>query len=312
MTTYSIGGYLALLAFRTSKTILVEGPSDKRAISALLQQLKEAGLFPRKELLIDTAAMIQATGLGKREIVEKLHSDSHAAGTPIAALCDREFRGFQPMPTASDQFGGHKEIPPSLFWTRGHSIENYFFTEEYYTQYLTFAHPEALNDKAFELVRLHFDDILCWAARIGLAAHVNQLISKLNGVFSRTTWKLATSGGVEPDLSAIKQELISRGVATNTADSFEKEVISQRSNTALTPGAPLVRWINHGHIGFSATWTAIGRLVEAAGVSIDTAETVARGEQIIKERYLSERWAAKASAGKDEHPDRFVRFISAF
>src|SRR5262249_33609637 len=137
---------------------------------------------------VDTADLVKAPEgvIGSRALVEVVHEQANNSGQELGALVDREFRGFDLAPAIKDTIAAHKSVGRLLVWTRGHSIENYFFRADAARAFLRyqFSHltiPEAEFDRLFPL-------FLQWAAALSLALHASGLLDRAKGVCSPTHW----------------------------------------------------------------------------------------------------------------------------
>src|SRR5690242_4673856 len=126
MSSYSPIGYVNAVSIRNTRTLLVEGRTDKSVVVRLMIELRNQKLLNADNLVIDTADDIQnvpGARLGNREKVEYIHAQI-AGFQRFAGLVDREFRDFD-LAVPADHAPHHRVVPQNLFWTRGHSIENY-------------------------------------------------------------------------------------------------------------------------------------------------------------------------------------------
>lgn len=107
MSTYDFPGYLSALDMRPFRTLLVEGPTDRKILSRLINSLIESGLVDPDSLVIDCADLIDRTGfgMGVREFVEHIHSNSTVGADRFFVLVDREFRGFSIASPLTDTLG---------------------------------------------------------------------------------------------------------------------------------------------------------------------------------------------------------------
>ncbi|MBL5906020.1 DUF4435 domain-containing protein [Serratia fonticola] len=125
--TYNIESYITSLSMSRKKRILVEGRDDRKHLTNLLERMING-----VRIKIDTAQDIRsddrASSKNNRLKVELIHSRVKG-NENILFLCDREFRGFSLDECMNDDINCHYESE-SLFWTLGHSLENYFFNEE--------------------------------------------------------------------------------------------------------------------------------------------------------------------------------------
>ena len=157
---------------RTGRTLLVEGPSDKAIIARLVIELRNRNLLNSDNLVIDTADDIPTAQGGNRQRVENLHAQ--IGGSPrFAGLVDREFRDFD-LAIPADYAPYHRVVPQNLFWTRGHSIENYFITLGFVVATLEQHHPEDLPHNYAKILEAAFPGIVraLRDPRPGIASHL--------------------------------------------------------------------------------------------------------------------------------------------
>lgn len=156
MSSYTLKGYLITLLIRSARTILVEGPSDTTAVSRVL--LEYPCTSKGNLLLVDSVAMISNTGSigGNRDVVEFIYNEAMKSQAQLAALVDREYREFDIDLKLSDNLCCHKEIAPSMFWTIGHSLENYFFDVSYIVEVLKRIYPTIISNQLLDEISVRF------------------------------------------------------------------------------------------------------------------------------------------------------------
>ena len=128
---YSLKGYLKKIQMACTKILLVEGEEDRIAINSLLYEysLKNES---KHNVVIDLSEIVsddKLYALGEREKIEKIYdvaSVGLSSTNKFYVFVDREYRNFDTN-TISDNLPTHF-IEGNLFWTRGHSIQNYFFS----------------------------------------------------------------------------------------------------------------------------------------------------------------------------------------
>lgn len=110
--------------------ILVEGKDDRAIMRNLLSIFGKSN-----EIGIDVAADLKGTckitALNNRAKVEKIHTACRDSihHRQLYFFCDREFRKFRIENAIFDEASEHNN-EGNLFWTLGHSIENYFLSED--------------------------------------------------------------------------------------------------------------------------------------------------------------------------------------
>jgi hypothetical protein len=192
---------------RTKRTLLVEGIKDKQIIERLLIETK--GDDPNDcDLVIDTAEQFRDCPgiMSNREKVEYIHGivSNHSK---LGGWVDREFRLFAVEQTVKDQLSDHNVVHASLFWTRGHSIENYFFDIRIVLRYIEQFFPEHLPANYRESTIAVMEPITRIAAAVTLAAKDSNLLSRMTRLFSTKLWSVGAGLLVSLKIDAIRVAL---------------------------------------------------------------------------------------------------------
>lgn len=167
---YDISNYMASVKMSSKKRILVEGRDDKSHISNLLDVL-----LVGNKIKIDTAENIKGdcskTVKNNRAKIEKIHYSTKISKQHenLFYLCDREFIKFNVEDKIIDLMGDH-ECDGNLNWTIGHSLENYFITDDLVCQAYRFLCASEYKNRAEELYRKIFPAALRTIAAITLTA----------------------------------------------------------------------------------------------------------------------------------------------
>lgn len=252
---YDIQGYLAAVTMRTARTLLVEGKTDGIFMTQVVDVLNTLKMCSQK-LYVDSAEMIteKTTVMGNREKAEVVHCHARASSMRMAVLVDREFRHFQINGCIADLIAAHYVENETLFWTRGHSIENYLLKPEHVQRMLSLAVGACLSPDSRSAFDASFDDVLTHAAALSLAALSCRVINRLEGLFSPDDWCLEGQKLMIKD-STLRRLLLQRGIPTQVAESFiekfrfyKTELGNSQQDTAL--------WISHGHLGLELSVAA--------------------------------------------------------
>jgi hypothetical protein len=309
MPTYSPSGYVVAVTIRSNRTLLVEGPTDKAVIARLVIELRNRQMLNTDDVLIDTAADVQnlpGARLGNREKVEFIHGQM-GGSQRFAGLVDREFREFTLAPPI-DHAPYHRIVPQNLFWTRGHSIENYFHTLATVVVTLEQHHPEHLPANYRSLVAAAFPGIVRDCATISLAALGIHKLDRLREVKVLDHWKVNAAGELYVDLTELEVILTSRGI-----DAMERFNFMSYWNyyAPLLAAADLTlsQWICHGHLGDSHLWCAVAVLLRHLGMPDAVATQVAWGRKDAQLRTSTERWSQSCAAGLGDHPSELVAWL---
>lgn len=247
-----------------NKVLFVEGRDDKWLFTSWLTELLGTHESSVRGIEIDTAEMIESPPgqrLGNREKAEALCATIALEPTAdkFVALVDREFREFRWEPTLDDNLRGHR-VDGRLVWTRGHSIENYYF------DFLTLREPmkSFCRSDRFPVALAMFEEVfhsaLGVACAVSLAGRDVGYISALAGSIN---WRLLDVGAgvVALDTSVWAPILQDRlglptGVAASLASRYGHWLMKVR---AADP--EVTRWMCHGHVGLAMLWATYARCV---------------------------------------------------
>ncbi|HEJ7892232.1 TPA: DUF4435 domain-containing protein [Serratia liquefaciens] len=148
--TYTIDSYITSLTMSSKKRILVEGRHDRLHLYQLIYKFN-----PHSKVMIDTAQDIKASdrsmAKNNRLKIEAIHSRVKN-NKNVWFLCDREFREFDVNGKIDDLLNSHF-CDNSLYWTLGHSLENYFFNVDIIADAFQYLSPSEYKFKAIELFK---------------------------------------------------------------------------------------------------------------------------------------------------------------
>ncbi len=164
---YTIDSYITSLTMSSKKRLLVEGRHDRSHLYQLIYKVN-----PASKVKIDTAQDIKASdkamSKNNRLKIETIHSRVKRKDN-ISFLCDREFREFTFNDQIEDLLNSHY-CDDSLYWTLGHSLENYFFNASIISDAFQFLSPSEYKYKAIKLFSELVSSSFAVLAAISLAA----------------------------------------------------------------------------------------------------------------------------------------------
>jgi Protein of unknown function (DUF4435) len=167
---YDISNYISSVKMSSKKRILVEGRDDKSHISNLLEVL-----LVGHKIKIDTAENIKGdcsiTAKNNRAKIERIHALTKTSKNHnnLFYLCDREFIKFNIGEQITDLMTKH-ERDGNMNWTIGHSLENYFITDDLVCNAYRFLCSSEYKTKAVDLYKKIFPSALRVIAAITLTA----------------------------------------------------------------------------------------------------------------------------------------------
>lgn len=258
---YDVASYRAKIRMTSLKHLLVEGKSDKRLFQLLLSRLQGGSQF----IVVECAELIRNTEpMGNRAKVEAvcegLNGSTHAG--KITGFIDREFRGFELGDLVSDDIATHFTTG-RIVWSRGHSLENYFFCVEVLRNPLRSLTTTVHFEEALAMFEPALASVLRIASAVSLSAFDNQLITLLArsitpGVFVYTDSTLRVDEMEWARLLRIKHRLDEPRIA-RVLDSYANWIYRLGQVDEIT-----CKWICHGHSGMSIIFAAYAFFVKYA------------------------------------------------
>lgn len=158
--SYNYSQYITKAMMSSKQTILVEGRHDKAHLKNLISKLFDSD--QRKMIAIDTAEQIKGeskqTCKNNRVKITNIYERSLLAINVdnLFFLCDREFDNFSFDKIISDIF---IENNSSLYFTAGHSFENYFLTESTIVDALSCQTVSEFKPEAIDIFKNNFSNI---------------------------------------------------------------------------------------------------------------------------------------------------------
>ncbi|MDR8090727.1 hypothetical protein KPB05_25070 [Burkholderia gladioli] len=278
MSNYSIEGYGVALALRSTKTILVEGPSDKRVLSRLILQ-HDIRNNRCTRFLIDEVALISNDQTlackGNKEKVEIIASTLESLSSKFNWLVDREWDGVD-LEANSIEF----YPPPARPWgrhTKGHSIENYWFRDKFLLNYLRIFFGDTLKVEFFSTLSERFDSIIRIAAAYSFASKKLGTLSRSIGLLkaAHIEWTEGRYIACQSLNSALRTRGCNQDVATEVNNELSRNTI-QSSSTAV------LQWLCHGHLGEEMIRACAAQLAFEFNYSNEIVEAIERGARTEK------------------------------
>ncbi|MBD7923726.1 DUF4435 domain-containing protein [Xanthomonas bonasiae] len=276
MSSYSLGGYRIAIQARSSKTLIVEGKSDRLVLQRIfLEPIMGSAVGGR--VRVDSVDLVQdaaLAGKGAREKVSIVTSLLNKLEGKAKGLLDREWDFFCTDTYAENNNG---DIGENIFLTRGHSIENYFFDPGVCCDFLKKKYATCINPTTIDLAYSNFGKIIDFAFAYSVTCRRVQLIDRLDRLL--TPMHLEWNGRFSFSLE-FADALTRRGVDASTCrrfnEVFERVTVEVEQ---IRAGETSGRWNSHGHLGEDSVWACIGRLAMDSGVSQIEAEQICCGHR---------------------------------
>jgi hypothetical protein len=292
MAKYSPAGYAAALKVRRRATLLVEGREDKEVFARTLHEFCHSRSVLGDNLLIDVADIIDPppSCVGNRQIVEEVHHTALRLGVDLTSFVDREFREFDLEPAWVDKLLDPPEIAPGLFWSRGHSMENYLLADAYVIQFIRYRLAADVSSAVLNEAIGELPNVRRWLCAFSIAVKNARIINRCDGVLTDNSWVVDASGVIAMDVKAIVHRLVGdRGVERSDAESYLADAV--RIFHQLRSVDPnLIALMTHGHHLMDGIWAALALFFEQRGVSHGRAKDLVR-DKAERLRYLAQVWA---------------------
>lgn len=272
MSSYSsIASYLLAVKLRTKKTLLVEGATDKKVISHFILK-KNFIQNVSSDYLIDDASLVDDKALGpigaKQKILniaEKLKVDK------FRCLVDREWDGLDPVSFEYTQ----TVRTDNTYITKGHSIENYWFTSDSFIQFIIQTHPTLVSEHYLQDISRNYTRILQFSAAYSLACRDFAIINRADEMISHEN--LDWDNNQFKARPCIDKKINDRGLTCDLSGKVNEYLAftSRLDETTL-------QWMCHGHLGEQAIRACLGQLALQSGYDYSTIKSITHGFKIEK------------------------------
>ena len=259
---YTYLDFVTNIRMSNDSFILVEGSGDKNFFETLQWNARiEQRSMPCAAVVSAEIIRSDHSGDGNRTKVERICEliEGEPFAYRLVGFVDREFRSFRFGPSIEDDLKAQRDVG-RLVWSRGHSIENYFFELDTAVHPLYACTPTAsVAESSLDLLRANFARIMNIACAIGLAANdINQL-QNVRGSIDVAPFTVRDST-IDWEIDKWKTRLTNTPLPSHLigalVDRYEHWLeVSRRSD------AENVRWSCDGHIGLKMIWSAYAAFV---------------------------------------------------
>jgi len=303
--------YRAYVQISQKRHLLVEGRDDKRAFKVLLDEVDlKFGIGCSAEIDIDTASDLVefSSPLGNREKVE--HIAASISGRQYAerfvAFVDREFREFR-IGNVLEDFTSASKIVDRLIWSRGHSLENYYFNLEILRAPFRDLSVIPDFDKALNLLDRVFESAIRMACAASLTGLELDLLWLVKNCIHWQTLRI-NNEAITFDVDDWKKRLQSQGPpGCDTAMIVER--FEHWRKIVEGTGLEIARFLCHGHIGFSYIWAAYARCVYEVTNNATEVTRVLRADESLRLNATASSWA-RFFRGSHNYPCDVLRLLA--
>jgi hypothetical protein len=309
---FDIPSYRAKVKMSSLKHLLVEGKSDKRLFTLLLGEM----MGPDHKIIVDCAECIKNEDpMGNRHKVEAvckpLSMTVHA--DKIVGFVDREFRGFEISDTLIDSLSTHRSAN-QIVWSRGHSVENYFFCLEVLKIPLRSISNTCFYEEALSLLERSLPSIIRLAAAVSMSALQTNLLSLLGRSVTPELLRSSDSR-ISIDQEVWLETLQNRHKLDRIKACAALHAFQLWSSRLEGVSNDTCKWACHGHIGLSvilASYISLLELVARKNGSSDPrgeAKAIQRLDDATMMCIFGERWVSLCISDSVDSPIETLKEI---
>lgn len=293
------------------KHLLVEGRSDTVFFGVLFEEFFGVEWKDKFNAEIDNAETLISSDGHARGNRQKIEEICRILCKPnLLGFVDREFRNFIVEGKLDDNMQSHYQ-EDNLIWSRGHSVENYYFEVGILRQ----AFQDICGDEfpnAIILFHKNINFYLQTACALSLLGLKYPDI-KRERIEASLGWNIiAPTGGL--DINAWKNSL-------SMYSGLKKEEIENIINIVpelifLTKEAEIrtLRWLCHGHLGFAYLWHAFSRCIYDAIIGNEIAkkksvQAFLQHHKTIGFKLCARAWAKAAFGRSTEYPSAILSYL---
>jgi len=306
---YDIPQYIASVKMSRKNRVLVEGKDDKSHVKNLLFTI-----LGKNKIKVDTAEAIKGdcgvTAKNNKAKLDKIHK--YCSGDEgydnLYFLCDREFGKFDIDDKIVDLMSSH-ENDGNLYWTLGHSFENYFIENGLVSEAYRYLTGSEFKDEAIRLFKGVLPEALKIVAAISLAAKEIDKSTYPIGVIHWSDFEInngflnfPTGSWCQHNASEIKSKFI---------NSYNKYIPIVRSSEDLVCAR-----ICRGHTAMKIVQRVFSYCLYKAGEESNKELAIKHAEEFskLKESSLSsalcEAWLRSINEGNENYPVNLISSVA--
>jgi len=313
MTKYDPESYRLYVRISSKKHILVEGSDDKKIIARLWHDFADQTHQAEKldEIVVDTAqelinfsSPIGSNRVKVETICTMIASKNYAAR--FVGFVDREWShwsgaGITDLPDYSPIHG--VDSLGRLIHSRGHSIENYLFEFETWSQPLALLSISPIANQALNQFKLVFHEALGQACAISLALAQLQLLQRAENTISDKCIILVNNI-IEFDFDKWAIELTQRHVDHVQIGSLKTYYLNYHQLIQLS-SPQIIRWLCHGHLGIDFLFATFIKCLKNFSGALSQTDNFTEITAVKKTQLpliLANQWISRALQDQTEYP----------
>ncbi len=253
---YNLQDYLNSVQMSGRKHLLVEGKYDRQFFRIFLNTF-----ISHIKVDIDTAESLSSPEIvgGNRQKVEKVTEivNFKEYASRFVGFVDREYDEFD-LEEIADNLKCHNQIS-RLVWSRGHSIENYFFDYQIIHESLLGLSSVECFDRAIKNFATCFEKTIQIACAFGLTGREMSKIEIIRSSIHSDLFNIRNSEivlQVEKWENALRKRKFTEEEVLQTLNSFQSWLEKLANINFET-----VRWLCDGHSGIEIIWAIFHRCV---------------------------------------------------
>ena len=253
---YNLQGYLNSIQISERKHLLVEGKYDKQFFRVFLN-----AFISYIKVDIDTVENLNDPEIlvGNRQKVEKIAEiiKFKEYASRFVGFVDREYREFD-LGAVTDKLERHNQIS-RLVWSRGHSIENYFFDYQIIYESLLGLSSVECFDKAIKDFEKCFEKTIRIACALGLTGDEMGKSEIIRRSIHSDLFNIQNSEIVlqlEQWEDSLKKRKFTEEEALMAVNSFQSWLEKLTDVSSET-----VKWLCDSHSGIEIIWAVYHRCV---------------------------------------------------
>ncbi len=312
MIKYNPSGYKNYIRMSKMQHLLVEGKDDKQFFKLLLNELLPTDHESSMNINIDIAEdLIEFEQVfGNREKVEKI-CEGMEDNPKLTGFVDREFRDFNIRDCMiQDELADHR-MRGRLVWSRGHSVENYFFDFTILRNPLHDLSAVENFDNALDLFEHVFDQSIKMACAVSLVGREFKKIKVIKDIIHCNLIEINSSSLIEIKFEYLKSKLKEKKIPTDEIDQIIKSLKDWISEIENNIDLQNIRWCCHGHIGMSFIWAVYSQCV--VKTCTGSSEQVIASMYGVKERNrfhaIASHWAREVFNYRDDLPIKVFELL---
>jgi Protein of unknown function (DUF4435) len=308
---YTQQEYLGYIRMSKNKHLLVEGVTDKQVFLVLFDEWKEKNDINVVKLEIDTAENLSFSRVPRncdrvKKICQSIETEPY--NQKLVGFIDREFNEFEYVSDFQDKLNGHK-VEGRLVWSRGHSIENYFF--EYSILRESFRNLVVIDcfSEALELFSHVLESILKIACAVSLASERIGKLKRIRPTISRQFFQIINNE-IVMKLEDFKQNLIDKyNFTLEDAENFCTEYTDFNTRVISFEDIQVIRWLCDGHTGMNLIRTGYDLCIDQVDATEKEVDTYPRTKEIIQINNFANSWVRKALDGQCAYPQEVFQLF---